>query len=123
MMAGCACCCPFPDRDFDVTALADPDRQFERGPVTLSARGTAADDRPAFVVADRDYVSARSPGDAYLFGRVFRDLLASAGSLYRTDRSIRLPSGSSLAEVVAVPGGNVLGAVSWSSPSGSRERT
>ena len=84
-------------------ALADPDRQFERGPVTLSARGTAADDRPAFVVSDRNYVSARWPGDAYLFGRVFRDLLASAGSLYRTDRSIRLPSGSSLAEVVAVP--------------------
>ena len=32
-------------------ALADPDRQFEHGPVTLSARGTAADDRPAFVVS------------------------------------------------------------------------
>ena len=46
-------------------------------------------------VHDRNYVSARWPGDAYLFARGFRDLLASAGSLYRTDRSIRLPSGSS----------------------------
>ncbi len=59
-------------------ALADPGAQFERGPVTLSARGTATDDRPAFVVRDRNYVSARWPGDAYLFGRAFRDLLESS---------------------------------------------
>jgi putative intracellular protease/amidase len=75
-------------------ALADPDAQFERGPVTLSARGTASDDRPAFVVHDRNYVSARWPGDAYLFGRAFRDLLES-GSLSRTNRvtrpGVRLP--------------------------------
>jgi putative intracellular protease/amidase len=56
-------------------ALADPDTQFKRGPVTLSARGTADDDAPAFVVQDRNYVSARWPGDAYLFARRFRDLL------------------------------------------------
>jgi hypothetical protein len=49
--------------------------QFERGPVTLSARGTAADDGPAFAVHDGNYVSARWPGDAYLFARGFRDLL------------------------------------------------
>jgi ThiJ/PfpI family-like len=60
-------------------ALDDPARQFERGPVTLAARGTAADDRPAFTVSDGRYLSARWPGDAYLFGRQFRDLLA-AGS-------------------------------------------
>jgi putative intracellular protease/amidase len=59
-------------------ALADPGAQFERGPVTLSARGTATDDRPAFVVPDRNYVSARWPGDAYLFGRAFHDLLESS---------------------------------------------
>jgi hypothetical protein len=40
-------------------ALDDPDGQFERGPVTLSARGTATGDGPAFVVQDRNYVSAR----------------------------------------------------------------
>ena len=45
------------------------------GPVTLSARGTADDDGPAFVEQDRNYVSARWPGDAYLFARRFRDLL------------------------------------------------
>ena len=56
-------------------ALDDPRRQFERGPRTLSARGTATDDTAAFVVQDRNYVSARWPGDAYLFARRFRDLL------------------------------------------------
>jgi putative intracellular protease/amidase len=59
-------------------ALDDPARQFKRGPVTLSARGTAADDTPAFVVRDRNYVSARWPGDAYLFARRLCDLLGSA---------------------------------------------
>ncbi len=73
-------------------ALADPGAQFERGPVTLSARGTAADDGPAFVVQDRNYVSARWPGDAYLFGRRFRDLLESDKSLSRTARVIRSPA-------------------------------
>jgi putative intracellular protease/amidase len=45
--------------------------QFVRGPLTLSDRGTAADDGPAFVVEDGRYVSARWPGDAYLFARRF----------------------------------------------------
>jgi putative intracellular protease/amidase len=58
-------------------ALDHPGSQFERGPVTLTARGTAADDTAAFVVQDRNYLSARWPGDAYLFGRRFRDLLQS----------------------------------------------
>ncbi|MEU3645813.1 type 1 glutamine amidotransferase domain-containing protein [Lentzea sp. NPDC034063] len=48
---------------------------FERGPVELSRRGTATDDGPAFVVRDGDYVSARWPGDAYLFARTFAELL------------------------------------------------
>jgi hypothetical protein len=94
---------PLPDRDFDVTevavpwrilrdaghypayvedevgaALDDPARQFSRGPRTLSARGTATDDTAAFVVQDGNYVSARWPGDAYLFGRRFTDLLQPA---------------------------------------------
>ena len=59
-------------------ALDDPGRQFSRGPVTLSARGTATDDSPAFVVQDGNYLSARWPGDAYLFGRRFCDLLRPA---------------------------------------------
>jgi putative intracellular protease/amidase len=59
-------------------ALDDPARQFGRGPRTLSARGTATDDTPAFVVQDGNYVSARWPGDAYLFGHRFTDLLQRA---------------------------------------------
>jgi putative intracellular protease/amidase len=58
-------------------ALDDPARQFQRGPVVLSRRGTADDDTPAFVVQDGNYVSARWPGDSYLFARCFRDLLTS----------------------------------------------
>ncbi len=49
--------------------LADPRAQFERGPIHLSARGTADDDKHAFVVEDGRYVSGRWPGDAYLLGR------------------------------------------------------
>ncbi|MEK8173466.1 hypothetical protein NKH77_44690 [Streptomyces sp. M19] len=51
--------------------------QFERGPLA-SARGTATDDAPAFVVQDGNYLSARWPGDAYLFARRFKDLLEGA---------------------------------------------
>jgi putative intracellular protease/amidase len=50
-------------------ALADPQAQFVRGPRVLTARGTADDDRAAFVVEDGRYVSARWPGDAYLFAK------------------------------------------------------
>lgn len=51
-------------------ALASPS-QFVRGPRAGTKRGTAADDRAAFVVEDGNYVSARWPGDAYLFARTF----------------------------------------------------
>ncbi|TJZ58732.1 thiamine biosynthesis protein ThiJ [Streptomyces piniterrae] len=60
-------------------ALDAPATQFARGPRVLSARGTATDDGPAFVVRDGNYLSARWPGDAYLFGRRFRELLEGAG--------------------------------------------
>jgi putative intracellular protease/amidase len=58
-------------------ALAAPG-QFERGPRVLSARGTATDHRPAFVVEDGRYVSARWPGDAYLFAERFRAIVEAA---------------------------------------------
>jgi putative intracellular protease/amidase len=51
-------------------ALRDPG-DFVRGPRVLSKRGTEIDDSPAFVVEDDDYVSARWPGDAYLFAKRF----------------------------------------------------
>jgi hypothetical protein len=58
-------------------ALDDPDALFQRGPRVLTARGTADDDTPAFVVQDRNYLSARWPGDAYLFSRRFLNVLES----------------------------------------------
>lgn len=42
---------------------------FDRGPLHLLRRGTADDDSAAFVVEDGRYISARWPGDAYLFAR------------------------------------------------------
>jgi putative intracellular protease/amidase len=56
-------------QDEVVAALADP-ALFHSGPHSL-ARGTMTDDGPAFVVEDGNYVSARWPGDAYLFARRF----------------------------------------------------
>ena len=57
-------------------ALADP-HQFVRGPHALR-RGTSTDHRAAFVVQDANYVSARWPGDAYLFAERFAGLLDGA---------------------------------------------
>jgi len=42
---------------------------FVRGPITLGTRGSEHDDRGAFVCEDGNYISARWPGDAYLFAR------------------------------------------------------
>jgi len=61
-------------------ALAHPAEQFVLGPRTLSQRGTASDDRAAFVVQDGRYVSARWPGDAYLFAKAFRGLLENGAA-------------------------------------------
>ena len=55
-------------------ALRDP-ADFARGPRVLSKRGTETDDGPAFVVQDGNYVSARWPGDAFLFAKRFADRL------------------------------------------------
>ena len=51
-----------------VAALEDP-AHFERGPFTLMKHGVAEDDAGAFVVEDGNYVSARWPGDAFLFAK------------------------------------------------------
>ncbi|MDI5962023.1 type 1 glutamine amidotransferase domain-containing protein [Streptomyces sp. SL13] len=63
----------------EVRAALDRPEQFERGPRAGTARGTATDDTAAFVVEDGHYLSARWPGDAYLFGRRFAAMLAQAG--------------------------------------------
>jgi putative intracellular protease/amidase len=59
----------------EVRAALDDRDQFVRGPIELTKRGTAADDGPAFVIEDGQYVSARWPGDAYLFAKRFRAVL------------------------------------------------
>ncbi|MBX7192557.1 MAG: type 1 glutamine amidotransferase domain-containing protein [Sandaracinaceae bacterium] len=46
-------------------------KELVRGPTSLVTRGTDDDDRAAFVVEDGSYVSARWPGDAYLFAKRF----------------------------------------------------
>ncbi len=53
----------------EVLAALGEQGGFERGPIELSKRGTEADDSAAFVVEDGQYVSARWPGDAYLFAK------------------------------------------------------
>ena len=50
-------------------ALDNPGAQLVRGPRVLSRRGTDGDDGPALVVEDGRYLSARWPGDAYLFAK------------------------------------------------------
>ncbi|MFF4394139.1 type 1 glutamine amidotransferase domain-containing protein [Streptomyces sp. NPDC001480] len=62
------------------SALDDPARQFARGPRELTRRGTADDDTHAFTVQDGNYLSARWPGDAYLFARRYLALLGPAAS-------------------------------------------
>ncbi|MEU6585978.1 type 1 glutamine amidotransferase domain-containing protein [Nocardia sp. NPDC046763] len=59
-------------------ALTHPDTQFQRGPIELVRRGTATDDAPAFTVLDGNYLSARWPGDAYLFARRYLELLTTS---------------------------------------------
>ena len=48
---------------------------FVRGPRVLTRRGTRDDDRSAFTVRDGRYLSARWPGDAYLFAKQLLEML------------------------------------------------
>lgn len=60
----------------EVKAALEDRRHFVRGPFTLTKHGVADDDRGAFVVEDGSYVSARWPGDAYLFAKKIVERLA-----------------------------------------------
>jgi putative intracellular protease/amidase len=60
-------------QDEVVGALDDP-AQFQRGPL-ITARGTRTEHQHAFVVQDGSYISARWPGDSYLFAERFEALL------------------------------------------------
>ena len=63
-------------------ALADPS-QFRRGPLT-QARGTSTDHSAAFTVKDGDYLSARWPGDSYLFAQQFCGMLDARAPGHRS---------------------------------------
>ncbi len=61
------------------SALASSE-DFMVGPTTRTARGTRDDDGPAFVLEDGNYISARWPGDAYLFAKRFVARLEASGA-------------------------------------------
>jgi putative intracellular protease/amidase len=63
----------------EVRAALRAPQQFVRGPVTLFARGTDADDAAAMVVEDGRYLSARWPGDAYLLAKRLLARLVAMG--------------------------------------------
>jgi putative intracellular protease/amidase len=71
-------------------ALCDA-KQFERGRLTMTSRDSETNSRPAFVVEDGNYVSARWPGDAYTFTRKFQARLAAREN---DPRSSTLPAAS-----------------------------
>ncbi len=60
----------------EVRAALESQDDFVRGPHELMKRSTDVDDAPAFVVEDGNYVSARWPGDAYLFAKKLLERLA-----------------------------------------------
>ena len=59
----------------EVTAALAAGTDFERGPRTATERDTRSDHSAAFVVQDGNYLSARWPGDAYLFAERFVAML------------------------------------------------
>jgi putative intracellular protease/amidase len=58
----------------DFVDVPESDPQYRRKTSGLQ-RDSLKDASPAFVVRDRNYVSARWPGDAYTFARTFSDML------------------------------------------------
>ncbi len=61
-------------QDEVLAALARAE-DFVEGPRVLMTRGTREDDRAAFVVEDGPYVSARWPGDSYLYAKKLAERL------------------------------------------------
>ncbi|MEJ0003659.1 MAG: type 1 glutamine amidotransferase domain-containing protein [Pararobbsia sp.] len=76
------------------------DPEFKRK-MSGTARDTATDDRAAWVVRDRNYVSARWPGDAHTFARTFAAVLETA-AFDRSRRTARRPALESTAQTTAV---------------------
>jgi putative intracellular protease/amidase len=61
--------------DFLDVPKSDPDYRLKTDGLH---RDTLTDSRPAFVVRDGNYVSARWPGDAHTFAKMFADMLAGS---------------------------------------------
>ncbi len=62
--------------DFLDAAAVDRDYRLK---ISGRTRDRVDDARPAFVVVDRNYVSARWPGDAHTFARAFAELVGKSG--------------------------------------------
>jgi hypothetical protein len=58
--------------DFRDVDPAEPDARLKS---SGRARDSASDERPAFVVRDGSYLSARRPGDVHTFARRFAAML------------------------------------------------
>ncbi len=63
----------------DFIDIRESDPEFKRK-TSGTMRDTVTDDRPAWVVRDRNYVSARWPGDAHTFARTFVTVLEATAS-------------------------------------------
>ena len=61
--------------DFQDVGANDPDRWLE---LSGRTRDRIENSRPAFVVRDGKYVSARWPGDAHTFAKIFTEVLEAA---------------------------------------------
>ena len=58
--------------DFMDVSVDDPERLYK---VKGTQRDSWSDSRPAFIVQDANYLSARWPGDAFTFARRFAEML------------------------------------------------
>ena len=63
----------------DFVDVPESDREFKLK-TSGTARDTVTDDRPAWVVRDKNYVSARWPGDTHSFARAFAAMLEARAS-------------------------------------------
>jgi hypothetical protein len=63
----------------DFINVPESDPEFKRM-TSGTARDTATNDRPAWVVRDENYVSARWPGDTHSFARAFAEVLEATAS-------------------------------------------
>ena len=70
--------------DYRDVAADDPDARIK---LDGRRRDSLTDARPAFVVRDGTYVSARWPGDAHAFATAFADVLAQAATSDRAGAS------------------------------------